>query len=58
MREIDFVFLNNQRVGANGALTGLPILPNGETAPASQDTALLIDTDSNDYKLIPGKLAP
>ena len=56
MREIDFVFLNNQRVGANAGLTDLPTLSNGETAV--HDTALRIDTDSNDYELIPGKLAP
>ena len=56
MREIDFVFLNNQRVGANRGLTDLPTLSNGETAV--HDTALRIDTDSNDYELIPGKLAP
>ena len=55
IRQIDFVFLNKQRVDANGE--GLPPIP--LYSPATlQDTTLRIDTDTSDYELIPGKLVP
>ena len=57
IRQIDFVFLNKQRVGANS--DGLPaIITDGDTTAALQDTSLRIDTDASDYELLPGKLAP
>ena len=57
IRQIDFVFLNKQRVGANG--DGLPtITTDVDTNGALQDTSLRIDTDASDYELLPGKLAP
>lgn len=57
IKEIDFYFLNKQRTGVNGDL-GASSLSNGETAVSVQDTTLLINTDTNDYEIIPGKLAP
>lgn len=44
---IDFKFLNKQRPA--------PAAPSGETAPAARDTVL--QTESDHYELIPGKLA-
>ncbi|MDP6699417.1 MAG: ABC-type transport auxiliary lipoprotein family protein [Candidatus Latescibacteria bacterium] len=55
IRQIDFVFRNNQRVSTDK--DGSPAIPTAGTA-ALQDTTLRIDTDASDYELIPGKLAP
>ena len=55
IRQIDFVFLNNQRVSTDRDES--PAIPTAGTA-ALQDTTLRIDTDASDYELIPGKLAP
>ena len=55
IRQIDFVFLNNQRVSTGRDES--PAIPTAGTA-ALQDTTLRIDTDASDYELIPGKLAP
>ena len=55
IRQIDFVFLNKQRVDVNGE--DLPPIP--LYSPATlQDTTLRINTDTSDYEIIPGKLAP
>ena len=58
IRSIDFVFLNQQRSSVNEALEELTSSTNGLNAASEPDTTLLIDTDSNDYEIIPGKLSP
>ena len=58
IRSIDFVFLNQQRSSVNEALEELISSTNGLNAASEPDTTLLIDTDSNDYEIIPGKLSP
>jgi hypothetical protein len=58
IRSIDFVFLNQQRSSLNEALGELTSSTNGLNATSEPDTTLLIDTDSNDYEIIPGKLSP
>ena len=57
IRQIDFVFLNKQRSDLNGALEELSSSGNGSTI-SNPDTTLLIETNSNDYEIIPGKLTP
>jgi len=58
IRSIDFVFLNQQRSGQKEALEELTSSTNELTATSKPDTTLFIETNSNDYEIIPGKLTP
>ena len=58
IRQIDFTFLQKERNEANETLEILNSSGNEQTIASAPDTTLLIETDSHDYELLPGKLAP
>ena len=58
IREIDFVFLNMKRGEEGTPPERFPAASDTALAASSPDTASYVPTDTPDYELIPGKLAP